>query len=66
MAIRDLGQIAQPGQAELNRTPQGIVPAELRPPVYWGTPHSNVRHSAGLSVFGCAMLAFIASFATRS
>ena len=38
--MRDLDQISQPGHAERARTAHGIVPAELRGRVYWGTPHS--------------------------
>ena len=54
----DLDQIAQPDHAERARTPHGIVPAESREPVYWAASHT-ARHSAELSVFRCAMLAFV-------
>ena len=58
--MRDLDQIAHPGHAERARTPHGIVSAELRGGRALGRlrPHT-VRHSAGLSAFRCAMLAFV-------
>ena len=38
--MRGIDQMSQPGHAERARTAHGIVPAELRGRVYWGTPHS--------------------------
>ena len=56
--MRDLDQISQPGHAERARTPHSIAPAGLR----GGRVLGHIAQCAtvlGLSVFRCAMLAFI-------